>query len=250
LTRKIAICNHLHVISTQTPDPSNPTLAIAERQLTQLGELAEMGMVAARAFTASAVASAKAEETILGAEWFTPEVGRAKACGARDAAESIQKVSRAVRLTLMLEMKVAEIVRDIRAGVITYSGFLGAPKTAGETPADHGALQDRQSLSRPASRDPAGSSCRDRDRERAPDRLDAERPEFERPDILPRGSFREVFETLRADIGAAPDAVVTGPKPTSDPFQPRPPGHEARPPASRLRRPVFEVAEPPGPRPP
>ena len=56
-----------------------------------------MAMAASRAFTASAVASAKAAEAILADEYFMPEVGRARACGAKDAAESLQKVTRAVR---------------------------------------------------------------------------------------------------------------------------------------------------------
>ncbi len=115
---------------------NDPTLDIAERQLAMLGELAEMAMTTARAFTASAVASAKAAEAILDDKYFVPEVGRANACGAKDAAESLQKVTRAVRLTLMLEMKVAEIVRDIRAGVVTHIGGFAGHKDAGGTPAD------------------------------------------------------------------------------------------------------------------
>ena len=84
---------------------------------------------------------------ILAEEYFTPEVGRAKACGARDAAESLQKVQRAVRLTLVLQMKVAEIVRDINAGKLTYISPFARGKDAGETPADQ-----RQSPGPPASR--------------------------------------------------------------------------------------------------
>ena len=96
-----------------------------------LGELAEMAMAAARAFTGSAIASAKAEEAVLADEAFVPEVGRARACGAKAAAESFQKAARAVRLTLMLEMNLAEIVRDIRAGRVTYLGGLAVRKESG-----------------------------------------------------------------------------------------------------------------------
>ena len=104
-----------------TSPETDPTLAVAERQLVLLGELAEIVMVAARAFGSSAVAAAEAEKMILAEECFVPEVGRARACGARDAAESLQKVARAARLTMKLQMTVAEIVRDIRAGVVTHS---------------------------------------------------------------------------------------------------------------------------------
>ncbi len=200
---------------TETPEPrTDPTLAIAERQLAMLGELAEMAMTAARAFTASAVASAKAAETILDDQYFMPEVGRANACGARDAAESLQKVTRAVRLTLMLEMKVAEIVRDIRAGVVTYCDAGAVREDAGETPADQDGL--------PVRRRPAGSSLRDRDR----DRPEAERAEFERPDILPHALFRDTVEQVSADVGATDDWSawkVERPSPVYEDLRPKPP---------------------------
>ena len=174
----------------------DPTPAIAERQLAMLTELAEMAMAASRAFTTSAIAASKAEAMILGEEWFTPEVGRARACGARDAAESLQKVSRAVRLTLKLEMTVAEIVRDIRAGKITYIGGLAAGKDAGGTPAYQDVLLVR--------RRPAGSSRADTpDRER----LDREPRdseslvEFDRPDRFPLAAFSRVAPRQRCRRG-------------------------------------------------
>ena len=98
-----------------------------------LGELAEIAMGVSRAFSSSAVASAKAAEAILADEYFVPEVGRARACGAKDAAESFQKAARAVRLTLKLEMAVAETLRDIRAGIVTRTASL---RDAGGMPAD------------------------------------------------------------------------------------------------------------------
>ena len=48
--------------------------------------------------------------------WFTPEVGRARACGAKDASDSFHKVTRALRLTFMLQKTVADTVRDLRGG--------------------------------------------------------------------------------------------------------------------------------------
>ena len=184
-----------------TPDP-DPTLALAERQLALLGELADMAMAAARAFTASAIASAKAEEMILGEEWFTPEVGRAKACGARDAAESLQKVSRAVRLTFMLQMNMAEIVRDIRAGHVTYLGGIAVRKDAGA----------------PAQAPRAVADDRDSDRRRR--NADAEHLiDIERPDTLRRAPFRDTVEQLCGDLGAKVDWTawrLTPPEPAGE----------------------------------
>ncbi len=233
----------------ETPEPrTDPTLDLAERQLAMLGELAEMAMTAARAFTASAVASAKAAEAILDDEYFMPEVGRANACGARDAAESLQKVTRAVRLTLMLEMKVAEIVRDVRAGVVTHIGGIANSKEAGETPADQGALQVRQSLSRPLSREPAGSCSSDRESNRTSRDRDAEHLiDIERPDILPRAPFRETVEHICGDLGAEVDWTtwsLSPPKPGGETLRSPPSAGDAalKPPA---RSPPVP-ARPPG----
>ena len=193
LDPNFAICDHLRVTCSCQTDP---TLAVAERQLAMLGELAEMAMAASRAFTVSAIASARAAEAVLDDKFFMPEVGRANACGAKDAAESIQKVTRAVRLTLRLEMKVAEIMRDIRAGIVTYSGGVAHLRDAGGTPADQGGLQGR--------RRPAGSCSPDRDRDET-DRPEADRIEFDRPETLPRALFRKTVEQICADIGVTVD---------------------------------------------
>ncbi len=170
-----------------SPDP-DPTLQLAERQLALLGELAEMAMAAARAFTASAIASARAEEAILADEHFIPEVGRARACGAKAAAESFQKAARAVRLTLMLEMNLAEIVRDIRAGRVTYLGRIAVRK---EVDGDAGA---------PVA-SPVLSDDRDRDRRR---RDSNSEPLFdiERPDTLRTAPFRDTVEQICGDLDA------------------------------------------------
>ncbi len=230
LAFNIALCKYVWMSSGSDLHP-DPTLAVAERQLAMLGELAEMAMTAARAFTASATASAKAAEAILDDKYFMPEVGRANACGAKDAAESLQKVTRAVRLTLMLEMKVAEIARDIRAGIVTYSGGVSFRKDAGGTPADQDGLRVRQSLSRPSSGELAGSCSDDRDRHEC----DAERLiDIERLDILPRAAFRETVDRICADIGAVVDWStwqVESADVRYEPPQPKPPGwSECRPP--------------------
>ena len=180
-------------MSIVVPDPeSDPTLAVAARQLVLLGELVEIAMEATRAFGASAVAAAQAEKTILGEEWFTPEVGRARACGAKDAADSLQKVTRAVRLTMKLQMAVAEIVRDIRAGVVTHSHA----GDRAETPCF---------FNRSASV-PAGSSSPDRDSDWSRSDTNTERLlEFERPETLPHAPFRETVDALCTDVGATVD---------------------------------------------
>ena len=193
------------MIDSPAPQP-DPTLAVAERQLAMLGELAEMAMAASRAFTVSAIASARAVEAILDDKFFMPEVGRANACGAKDAAESLQKVTRAVRLTLILEMKVAETVRDIRAGLITYSGGVAGRKDAGGTPTDLEIVLDRQSLPRSSGRGPAGSCSGDRDSDVRTRDTDTERLiDIERPDIFPRAAFRETVDQIGADIGVTVD---------------------------------------------
>ncbi len=193
LTSNIAICDYFAVIPQSTPTPeTDPTLAVAERQLVLLGELAEIVMVAARAFGSSAVAAAEAEKMVLVEEHFVPEVGRARACGAKDAAESLQKVARAARLTMKLQMAVAEMVRDIRAGVVTHSQA-GAP--AG-TPR----------LSNPCADGVADSRSTDRDTDWTRAETNTERlVEFERPETLPLASFRETVDTICADFGATVD---------------------------------------------
>ncbi len=184
-------------MSAETPETpeTDPTLAVAERQLVLLGELTEIVMVAARAFGASAVAAAEAEKTIVSEDWFTPEVGRARACGAKDAAESLQKVARAARLTMKLQMTVAEIVRDNRAGIVTHTQ---QAKDAGGTPADlDGPLVRRR---------PAGSDSADRDTDWTRSDTNTERlVEFDRPETLPQAPFRETVDEICAAVGAAVD---------------------------------------------
>ena len=189
LTLKIAICNHIRVTSAATI-PSDRTLKIAERQLAMLDRLAQVAMDVAEGFGSSAIASAKAEERILADEYFIPEIGRARACGAKDAAESFQKASRSLRLTLMLEKTTAEWLDDLESG---------APrKDAGETPA---VLFDRWDRRRPAG-PCSDEGALDRDR-RESDRENLF--EAECPDVLPHAPFRETVERIGADMGAAID---------------------------------------------
>ncbi len=188
-------------------DPvADPTLAAAERQLAMLGELALIAMAVSRASGAAAIASADAARMILAEEYFVPEVGRVRACGAKEAAEAFQKASRSLRLTLMLETATAELVRDLRAGIVRPAA---RSKTFGETPAVLGALDE---LDR---RRPAGSRSDDRALDLDRRERDSERLyDVERLDRLPGGGFRHVVDQLAADIGAAVDwdaAAVTAP---------------------------------------
>ena len=198
MTTDIAMCNYLRVTSETAPSsdlPADPVLAVAERQLVMLGELAEMAMTMSRAYVASGVASADAAKAILAEEFFIPEVGRANACGAKDAAESFQKVTRAVRLTLKLEMTVAEAVRDLRAGIVTRAA---GPKDARETPA---VLQTTLDYRRPAG---SCSDGRDTDATRA-DRDTERLVDIEYAEHLPRGFYRRLVDDLAADIRASGD---------------------------------------------
>ena len=219
------------MISQSTPD-IDPTLAVAERQLVLLGEMVEIVMGAVRAFGSSSVAAAETEKRILGEEWFTPEVGRARACGAKDAAESLQKVTRALRLTMKLQMTVAENLRDIRAGVVR------PVEDAGETPADLDRLLVGRRL--------AGSESADRDSDWTRSDSNTERlVEFERPETLPHAPFRETVEEICADVGAAVDWTnwkVGAPIPEPSTFTPEP--LEFPVPPWRLDHPAEPTPEP------
>jgi hypothetical protein len=184
------------IIGSRTPSPSSAALVVAERQLVLLGELVAVAIDVSQAFAASAKASAKAEEMILAEEYFVPEVGRAKACGARDAADSFQKIYRAVRLTFKMELAVAEMVDALREG-------RAAPaRDAGETPAvlAGAVVLDRGRLAGSVLVDDAP----DRDRELH----DSDRDclvEFERPDTFRAAPFRETVEEICDDLGATVD---------------------------------------------
>ena len=204
-------------------DPADPTLEVAERQLAMLGEVARMAMAVTRGCAAAALAASHAVEVILADEFYQPETGRARAlAGAKDAADSFQKVSRALRLTLTLEKTVAEWVRDLRAGVVPAA----PPKDTGETPAVQGGLQDLRRA--------AGSCPYDRESDRAGAERNTERlVDIERPDILPRAPFRETVDRIGADLGVAVDRStwsVGRAEVEYQALQPKPPGwSETRP---------------------
>ena len=205
---EIALCNCLGMNSDTAPSSSDPcadpALAVAERQLVLLGELAELCMQVSRVYAASAVAAGNAEAKIVSEPWFTPEIGRARACGAKDASDSFDKVTRALRLTFMLQKTVAETVRDLRAGIVA------APKAHAQKPARIVIDETLTPSAPPRDADDEGKAAR-------VERPGGERErlfDIERPDRLPRGAYCKIVDDLAADIGATVDwdsATVSAP---------------------------------------
>ncbi len=177
--------------------PFDPTLDIANSQLGMLSELANMAMVVSRSYAAASIAAARAVEEILADEFWQPETGRARAlAGAKDAADGFQKAARTLRLTLRLQMTVAETVRDIHAGVLRSPSIDAGERSscgmAGSVLSQRGA--------RPREN-------RSDDEAREFDWVDCElRFDRERPDRLPQGGFGGTVERLGANIGVAMDS--------------------------------------------
>jgi hypothetical protein len=105
---EIALCNTT-AMSNLTPPPEaadeapDPSVLLAEGRLGLLRELAEIGMKLVRAIEPGAPAAA--DEA-------------AGASRGRDTADAFARLSRAIRLTLALEAKTDEELRDLRAGVV------------------------------------------------------------------------------------------------------------------------------------
>jgi hypothetical protein len=182
-----------------SPDPcADPALAVAERQLVLLGELAELAMEVSRVYAASAVAAAQAEAKIVSEPWFTPEVGRARACGAKDASDSFHKVTRALRLTFMLQKTVADTVRDLRAGIVAPAK---AASVRDDKPARIVIDETAAPSAPPRDADDEGKAAR-------VERPGGERErlfDIERPERLPRGAYCKIVDDLAADVGATVD---------------------------------------------
>ena len=220
---------------TQPSTPADPMIALAERQLAMLGELAHIAMEVSRGYGAASVAASHAVEVILADEYWQPETGRARAlAGARDAADGFQKVSRVLRLTLKLEVATAEMLRDLRAGVVR-------PRRSEDAGEDAGAPAEGPGPVRRSAGVLAGSCSDEETRDLADRDAGSERlVEFDRPDRLFRGPFRETVDGLCADLGVAPDWTawsVGRPAVKYQPLAPRPPGSsECRPPGGAPRR--------------
>jgi hypothetical protein len=85
-------------------DAPDPSVARAERRLRLLEELAEIGMELARALRPGAIGEMPAPDKASGK--------------VRDPADAFAPLSRAIRLTLALEAKTDEQLRDLKAGVV------------------------------------------------------------------------------------------------------------------------------------
>ncbi len=91
-------------------DASDPSIERAERRLQLLEELAEIGMELARGLKQPGPAGGAAE----------PQAAAEAASGRRcDPAEAFAGLSRAIRLTLVLEERTDQALRDLKAGLAT-----------------------------------------------------------------------------------------------------------------------------------
>jgi hypothetical protein len=98
----------------QDPDDApDPAVLRAERRLRILDELAEIGMALARALLPGAAEEPAGDEAAAD-EAANPK-SRAKPV---DPTDAFARISRAVRLTLALEAKTDEALRDLKAGVV------------------------------------------------------------------------------------------------------------------------------------
>jgi len=179
-------------------ETTDPTLKVAERQLKVLGELAQMGLEVSRSHAAAALAAAHAVEVILDEDWQADTARALALAGSRNAAEAFQKVSRALRLTLVLEMKMAECIRDLRAGVAPIAGSKQSRADQRAFGFEPHKSTDFQPIE---SGDPADAkpSCDSRDS--GVERL----VDIERPDRIQRGTFRDVVDQICADLAIVPD---------------------------------------------
>ena len=205
-----------------SPLPSTPDdlgIAVAERQLALLSELGEMAMVVCRAYAHAAVAASSAVEAILADEFYQPETGRARAlAGAKDAAESFQKVSRSMRLTLALQTTVVDALRDLRAGVYQ-------PNILARRDLAFDAIREAPAASAP------GAEADVSDAVARCERADSNREqlvEYER--LRESEGFRVIVNGIRAEIGHAIDwkSRPNGRAPVYVPFAPKLRGHECR----------------------
>ena len=188
----------MNSVSPALPSPTEPSLSVAERQLTMLGEMAHMGMVVTRAYAHAAVAASHAVEVILADDYWQPETGRARAlAGAKDAADAFQKTSRSLRLTLVLEAATADTVRDLRAGIIPERKVAAI---ANACPASLADGAPAPGVERPDSENEPCEPHIDR-HGREIERL----VEFDRPDRPHPAGFRPTVNALYADIGACVD---------------------------------------------
>ncbi len=192
-------------MSEPAPDldaPETPDVAmlVAERQLRLLQELSEIGMDLARALRDKAVADAATPGGETGAEAAKPTVKPI------DPAAAFAGLSRAIRLTLMLETRAAEALKAIRAGVaIEVQARRASTARQAEAAVEQRRDAHRQRVER-LVRNVADREIDDIDEledlhEALAERLDDD-PAYRDLDRLP---LRETVERLCADLQITPD---------------------------------------------
>jgi hypothetical protein len=206
-------------VSADAPDPS---VIMAERHLRMLQEIAETGMEMIR------IIKERAEIDLQTAKTLTARADLDDGCAhgpnypapMNDASAMFVRLSRAVRLTLALEAKTAERLRDLVAGVVAErekrcKEAVQRAATAGE--ARHEDAKDKvQLLVMKAISAEAVDDQEDIELcEALDERLDEDEA-YEKIEELP---LRQVVEQLCADIGIEPDwSRWTGDDWKADPF--------------------------------
>ena len=222
------------VIKLTPPNPASPAIAIAERQLGVLGELANMALEVSRGYAAAALSASHTVEVKLADEYYQSETERARVlAGAKDAAEGFQKVARTLRLTLKLELSTAEVLGELWAETRSTQSAPASTAIRKDLEIQAGSEDGIDVHQEP---DPVPSS----DKEAFDsDRRESEAEclvDIEHPDRLPRGPFHETVDELCADLGTTVNWTTWKVTPSSikyQPLAPRPPGwSECRPPGS------------------
>ncbi|MEO8926384.1 MAG: hypothetical protein ABI306_04400 [Caulobacteraceae bacterium] len=176
---------------------ASPSVLRAERQLRMLEELAQIGMDLARAL------GRRAEADGVDA---ASDAGCKPALAARDPADAFQRLSRAIRLTLALEMKTDETLRALQAGEATAEASrreaairrAEAAKARSRQVAEHEVRAVvAQAIVAEIEGDEALDDCYDA--------LDERLEDDESYEDLADKPLRQTVERLCADLGLSPD---------------------------------------------
>jgi hypothetical protein len=181
--------------SSAAEDAPDPAVLRAERRLRLLEELAEIGMDLARSLRPAA----------------QPEAGEAPAGDAvrgkgREPADVFGPLSRAIRLTLALEAKTDEELRDLKAGIVRARAEEQAQAAKRVRKAAAKARSDRIDEVRILLHSAAGAQIEDREafediEEELEERLDENEADFGNPER----PLRETVEGLCKAMGLSPD---------------------------------------------
>ena len=171
----------------ETPDPS---IARAERRLRLLEELSEIGMELARALKPGAQADKTAADKAHG----------------KDPAAAFAPLSRAIRLTLALEAKTCEALRDLKAGVVRAREEEHVKAVARATAADDEATYASWTKVWDAVTTVARAEIEDGEAyEDLLEALDERLEEDEAYEDYDERPLRETVERLCKDLGLDPD---------------------------------------------